>query len=242
MESYLERYRAGEYEMVWQDLMSFGASIREEPLYTDAQTVAVEMMLRTRYNITLLWERLQRLDFQFAFGAQRVWQIPTKYELTVLEKIVDKRGSISIVALAWATMIGRVDFCGAHPRLSRYWHWEEPPDHGPSSDPLSFGLFQRTLSDVRRLNTKDTIYRLNVSPDVNHKSNMSGGDPYFMLLPTTAFDAPLVTTVWSNGLHLIPYLRTCFGWGGFPGLQTKPEAAAAAREELTFLTKDLLPI
>jgi hypothetical protein len=39
----------------------------------------------------------------------------------------------------------------------------------------------------------------------------------------------------------VPYLRACFHWGGFPALAGTPEADAA-REEIAFLTKDLLPI
>jgi hypothetical protein len=37
---YLERYMAGEYERVWDELVALGAEVREEPLYSDALAVA----------------------------------------------------------------------------------------------------------------------------------------------------------------------------------------------------------
>lgn len=36
MGEYLERYLAGEYEQVWDDLVALGAAVREEPVYADA--------------------------------------------------------------------------------------------------------------------------------------------------------------------------------------------------------------
>ena len=37
--SFLERYRAGEYEQVWDELVTLGEQVHEEPLYSGAVAV-----------------------------------------------------------------------------------------------------------------------------------------------------------------------------------------------------------
>lgn len=80
-------------------------------------------------------------------------------------------------------------------------------------------------------------------PDPIHKHGYSGDGPVGVLLPEPSFDASLIDDQnHSTGTFFIPYLQTCFTWGGFPGLRHNPDAAAAAREELAFLWEGLLPL
>jgi hypothetical protein len=53
METYLDRYRQGAHTQVWQELVDQHAAIRQEPLLSEAQAVAREMMRRVRYNLTI---------------------------------------------------------------------------------------------------------------------------------------------------------------------------------------------
>ncbi len=64
--SYLERYTSGEYEQIWDDLLALGPAVRQEPLYTEALSVARETMRRARSVIEELILRL--LDLGFVFG------------------------------------------------------------------------------------------------------------------------------------------------------------------------------
>ena len=63
--NYLERYRNGEHEQVWNDLQSLGPSVRQEPYYTQARDVATETMRRVRRNCERLVARLQTLGYIF---------------------------------------------------------------------------------------------------------------------------------------------------------------------------------
>jgi hypothetical protein len=63
--SYLARYQHGEYEAVYNELVTLGGAIREQPLYDDACAVAQAMMGRVKHNLLLLVERLRALDYQF---------------------------------------------------------------------------------------------------------------------------------------------------------------------------------
>jgi len=77
-------------------------------------------------------------------------------------------------------------------------------------------------------------YGLVFAPDCVHKANESGGDPTQIYFPDPAMDGPLHGD-W-EGTLFVPYLRTCFEWGGFPGLR---ELREPPREELAFLTAGL---
>ena len=242
MSSYLERYRAGEREQVWAELVALGPAVRDEAVFPDAQAVAREMMLRVRCNIAVLIMRLQQLDYQFFLGIQHAWTIPRKQDYQMLAKLQKGRGPLPLVALTWAEMIGEVDLCGSHPRLSSSVSLDQRGHTPPVSDPLVFGITPISMTDVWPLDATRTQYALTVAPDECMKAETSGGAGSILILPNASFDAAFRSADWWNGLELIPYLRTCFAWGGFPGLRDQPEAAAAAREELAFLTKDLLPI
>jgi hypothetical protein len=76
-----------------------------------------------------------------------------------------------------------------------------------------------------------------IAPDVIHKTNQSGGSPYYIEIPNAAVDATLDGD--EDYGTFVEYLRTCFRLGGFPGLRS---AATPPREELQFLTEGLLPL
>ncbi len=53
IDQYLARYRAGECQQVWAELLAQGAALREEPLASDTVDLARETMQRVRHNIEL---------------------------------------------------------------------------------------------------------------------------------------------------------------------------------------------
>jgi hypothetical protein len=68
MPTYLDRYLAGEYEQVWDELMALGAAVREEPLYSDARAVTRETMRRVRANIETLVPRWEAIGYKFGYA------------------------------------------------------------------------------------------------------------------------------------------------------------------------------
>jgi hypothetical protein len=81
-------------------------------------------------------------------------------------------------------------------------------------------------------------YDVIIAPDAVQKTGQSGGGPYLISFPNPAVDAVLEETGEDYGTF-IEYLRTCFRWGGFPGLRA---SAKPPREELDFLTQGLAPL
>ncbi len=60
--NYLDRYRNGEYEQVWNDLQALGPAVRREPHNSQAREVATETMRRVRLpdpsaDLLFLYER-----------------------------------------------------------------------------------------------------------------------------------------------------------------------------------------
>ena len=62
----LERYQAGEYRQVWQELVALGPAVREDPHAADALAVAYETMRRVDANVRTLVQRLAALNYTFA--------------------------------------------------------------------------------------------------------------------------------------------------------------------------------
>jgi hypothetical protein len=271
--SYLERYRAGEYEAVWAELTALGPAVREAPLYVEAQAVARETMTRARSNVETLVERLKTLGYRF--HNEISWQPPDDELLADLRAIEAEHGTLPLSLETWYEVVGTVNFMGSHPHLSAYaaavdlrqvdMYFQgkllrasiypdfhiitshddldvqrrvRPPDGDPlvvdpCHESMVWPLDEQGLEDL----DPELRYGIVLAPDSIHKSNESGGDPTQIYFPSPAMDAPLRGD-W-EGTLFVPYLRVCFAWGGFPGLRAQPEPP---REELAFLTADLLPI
>jgi hypothetical protein len=104
-------------------------------------------------------------------------------------------------------------------------------------DPLVIEPIEHTLLQVEPSEDMHGKNRVPLAPDYNHKYFVSGGGPYEIFAPCLAIDAPL-DGEWHD-TTFVDYLRVCFRWGGFPGLQRAPHPPAA---DLAALTRDLLPI
>lgn len=65
MPTFYDRYRAGDHQQVWSDLVGLGDAVRQEPVYTDAVAVARETMKRARANIETLIDRLHAIGYRF---------------------------------------------------------------------------------------------------------------------------------------------------------------------------------
>jgi hypothetical protein len=119
MATYLERYRNGEHNQVWAELLALGGQVREQPLYDDALAVAQETMSRARANIETLVPRLKSLGYQFA-NPDRAF-VPADGETRRLITEVEARtGPLPLSLRIWCEVVGEVNFMGSHPKLSRY--------------------------------------------------------------------------------------------------------------------------
>ena len=252
MISYLERYLESASlnqvnSRIWAELLSLGADVRQDPLYSDARAVARETMVRARKNVEILLERLSALDYQFLAPGE-VWILPDRASTTALDALEQRCGPLPLSLRMWYEVVGSVSFMGAHPALSYFDSskmrrvrpqpvYADPLVIDPlETDPLPFYL--NLIYDFTGVETTDPPYGLRLAPDAVHKANHSGGGPTQILFPNPAVDAPLISDDW-DGVSFVSYLRTCFQWGGFPGWRDHPDFP---RAEIEFLTENLLAI
>ena len=227
--NYLDRYQKGEYEQVWKELQDLGASVRNEPYYTQAQAVAAETMRRVRRNCERIISRLQKLGYVFGTfpdGTRRSYRVapltPSSDQMQAdLEELESEAGSIPLSLIAFWQEVGAVDLVGMHPA------WQA------GLDPLVLDPPEAALSDL--YDDEEGIF-VGLSPDDLHKDNTSGGDPYGLLLPDPSADFKLKYE--RHNLLFVPYLRLAIlRWGGFPGL----EDSETAFEHLDHLRAELEP-
>lgn len=153
-------------------------------------------------------------------------------------------GPLPLILRTWFDIVGQLDLRGDHPKLSRY------HSNGPASDPLVVWFDSYAGENDEDEDDEDgdenheagiasmsALFSFDIAPDACHKSNYSGGGPLHIKCPNPSFDAPLISDDAWNRMYFVPYLRVCFQWGGFPGLQFDENAAQHAHKELAFLTE-----
>ena len=65
MQTFLDRYNAGERVEVWDDLTALGDGVRHALYFKDAGAVANETMRRARQNVETLIRRLETMEYRF---------------------------------------------------------------------------------------------------------------------------------------------------------------------------------
>jgi hypothetical protein len=258
MQSYLERYLDGECTGVWAELVALGPAVRDEPICTDAQAVAQEMMLRAKHNISLLVERLTKLEYRF-ISPESVWRPPDPKLTATLDTLEQRYGSFPLVVRMWYEVVGEVDFMGTHPKLSHHdgLDWGGSEQLGCYSDPMMVGWFSHLTDELLSFylnlagdwdemaqmeKEMPPPYGIDIGLSAINKANHSGSGSIQMLVPNPAFDAPLIDRddYWM-GTFFVPYLRTCFEWGGFPGFNRVADSDLP-KEELNFLNDGLITL
>jgi hypothetical protein len=88
MAKFLDRYLAGEYVAVWDDLVALGPQVCQKRYYADAATVAAETMRRARNNVELLVKRLEGLEYRFL--TREVYEENHRQAASRLEDILNR--------------------------------------------------------------------------------------------------------------------------------------------------------
>lgn len=214
------RYRSGEFEAVWREIRSQGSVDGE--FRQEVMEVAEETMRRVARNADLLTERLQAEGWQALSGELRT--PPSSDDSDVFERIEQiTEGPLPPSLYAFWTVVGGVDCVwnynssGPMPGLGVDLAMEE-------MDPICVDpprqvtyLFDQWLDQKTRPDPGLVDpFSLDLAPDHYHKADVSGGEPYGIELPFHGAD-PIFANE-RHGLPFVDYLRLCFKWAGFPGL------------------------
>src|SRR5260221_9203460 len=174
-----------------------------------------------------------------------------KHQLAELEAHV---GLLPLSLRAWYEQVGAVNFVGMFPvpdatdpdGFTCYLQFVRSggrdrgrqfatEDCGHDLDPLFIDSLEHILTDAIMPSRPGSGYEIDLAPDEWLKYEVSGGGPYVITVPNSAADA-IVEYEWHQ-TTFVNYLRTCFRWGGFPGLACKTQKP---EKELAVLREPLL--
>ena len=214
--NYLQRYEAGEYR-VWDELVESASEMSSNP-ELKAQTVAVAeaLMTRVRTNVNTLRNTLITAGASLAEPGKPLE--PTEFAF-----LTERFGPLPLALDVFYRTIGSISFAPA-----------EDYDYGTVTleqtdgvslialDPLIVepaSIFDFLVEEFDD-NDADEPFELYLCADFLHKQNISGGMPYSIQLPPNSpQDTVDPSVLWErNDLSFVSYLRYCFKWGGFPGL------------------------
>ena len=245
---WLDRYREGRHAEVWDGLRQLGPAARDAAHREEAQAVCDEMARRARHNVELIVARLTEQGYKFHtndFGQRpEVPHVaPTARAVEVADWLEARFTDVPLTLLSWLRLVGDVWLVGTHPR------W--PASAG--ADPLVLEVegsrfpgasIEDYFDEEAEAYDEDVEERgvevagpfvLPLAPDRLHKDNVSGGDPYGIVLPDPAIDGRFIG---EDEVPFVDYLNTVFRHGGFPadsGHPAQAEVTAALAEGMLAL-------
>jgi hypothetical protein len=240
---WLERYRAGEREAVWAELVVLGASVREPDLVGQAIEVAQETMARARQNVEEIHRRLTEVGYDFLnMGGVH---LPSGADMRQrLDEQESKIGPIPLSLRAFYEVVGTVDFTQS---IAQHLSFRRP-ERATAPELRYLGeydpLVVAPLDDQPERRSEAGHHHF-FAADEFHKAHYSGGDNYHVILPDARADFP-IWGMYEIDEFFVPYLRATFTGGGFRGkireigdrcVKDLPDLALTTR-----LAKDLLPI
>jgi hypothetical protein len=204
-----DRYQAGAHAEVWQELVSLGSAVREDPHAADALAVAYETMRRVNANVRTLVERLTAMGYTFSNNPGDSSYVAPAADVHKRILAFEKDfGALPLSLRAFYEVVGAVNLIGSHATID--------PKHGTvATDPLLVYGLDEGLVEYDEDDEDSRPSALTIAPDDLHKANTSGGAPYEMAIPDLRADGELVNE--RHHLLFVDYLRLCFRFGGFPG-------------------------
>jgi hypothetical protein len=242
--SWLARYRAGERGPVWHELRQLGSTVRNSGLHWEAQAVCDEMARRARQNVEAIVERLSSAGYRFhrndnAQTPTTSYVPPTAAAREHADWLDERFGPLPMTLRSWTLIVGDVWLVGTHPQ------WAASASADPlvievegslyADDPIRnyFEESHESWQEYRDMYSASSQFVLPLAPDSLHKQNISGGDPYGIILPDGCADGLFAG---ATVLPFVSYLNQVFASGGF----LSPTASAEQVRVTDALARDLL--
>lgn len=221
--TYVLRYRAGEREAVWCELVSLGSKALAEPVFSDARAVAEEVVDRAYHNLRLLRDRLIALGYRFEHPEEVLVNAGETDRAAVLD-LERSMGELPLVVRTWYQRIASVNF-RQHPDQLRY----REDVHKDAQElavvglglhvPLVFLRVGRCL-ELRKKIIDDYAASGKEQPTSLDNLFLTGGvasncEPKGLVLPLQQLDGLLYNAGASN-VCFVDELRKAFASGGFP--------------------------
>ena len=175
-----------------------------------------EVMEKVRRNLEVLHACLVSLGYRFS-NPEAALLLPNSEVEGHIKFLEENIGPLPLALASFYRVVGSVDFTGGHPD----WEGCEYPD------PIVIEPVAHAVSEAKEfleLESPDEywasdsgIFRIPIAPDYYHKEDVSGGMWYGVEVPNERDDPALLEEC--HHTTFVGYLRLCFEWGGFPGLE-----------------------
>ncbi len=239
-----DRYQKGYYQEVYDELLTIQERIYEPQIYEEALRITKEIMRRVRDNIELLIPRLRDIGYHFGEGfsespeeeayweqAAPIYRAPTPETPEHVAELEQLAGTLPLTLKCCYEVVGSVNFVGTFPISENQ---KDRIAYGSDLDPLFIYSVEMVLTMGEGY--WHDVNKVSIAPDRYFKFGYGGGGPYAVQTPCRTFDASLKGYE-DLEITFVNYLRQCFRWGGFPGLESDNRLS---HDKLEYLTKDLL--
>src|SRR6187549_417378 len=88
--TFLERYKNGETTEVYSDIAMLGQDVWTENNFLDIEAVITETMERTAHNLTIIYDELNRIDYNFKRKIRFSFEAPLSKPFPDTEKLLVK--------------------------------------------------------------------------------------------------------------------------------------------------------
>lgn len=216
---------------------------------TEIDNILEDLMFKVKYNLDLIHQRLEKINYNF-FNKKEARVHPTEdmeERIDLLSKYVEKAGLLPLSLRKFYTIVGGVDFmkkysCTASYPVNNEYYLPDPiVIPFLSDDFLVYVKHDYSEENWGKEELVEYIYKRGISlaPDIYHKNNYSGGEPYCIKLSkNTVIDNyfPCASDGYDidyapnnlfefepNDWTFIYYLRDSFKSGGFPEMEDYKE-------------------
>jgi hypothetical protein len=207
----VDRYRAGQHQQVWTEMLGAGAALREDANdWREARLIAEETMDRVRRNVERLAVGLPAIGYRFAHP-DRVLVAPHAGVGAEIDRLEAEIGPVPLAFRVFWELVGAVDLSGEHPD----WPHEvlDPLMFEASAD--HYLAMHADVRDEGRL-AEDGQLELDFAPDDLHKADVSGGPPYAVRAPDASVDGFVLWEV--RQTTFVNYLRAVMRTAGMGGM------------------------
>lgn len=246
----VNRYKNGECEQVVDEVLLMGKEAFHPKYSFEIDALFTEIFGRVAYNLDAIYEELKQIDYKFfnnkkynSFTPRHKPLSNTEELLKRLSETVSIYGYVPLSLVYFYRIVGGVNFAWNYDEYpSILWEMADPIQVSSLDDLVSYVSDEYWKEDMKEYLDDPTYGNafLEISADDLHKDNISGGPPYsIQITKEKSIDSKVLNE--ANNTTFINYLRICFKYGGFPGMEFQ-ESSKSYDEFLINIQKILKPI
>ncbi len=201
----------------------------QQAVWSDVEAVVQETMERVRFNADLLYDTLRAKGYSFESDTPRTLpDADTAEHVEGVKEVAGEFGELPLSLEYFWRIVGAVDFRHSWKQPARF-HMADPLYVDNVEHQLAYMAnegegWAETMEE--NVEEGEPAY-VEISPDIYHKDNVSGGMAYGVVLSEQAVADTRMVNMPYGDLYFVDYLRHCFSQGGFPNIaQENPGSEA----------------